>query len=239
MHDQHRLNLNTELTNFDQNGVVCVSVGCRFPLRPFLCYQPVKYPFTYPTPCINQTWSSVSGCPCSLLPSHFHPLLPAPLHFSILAPLPFLAAPFYFFFVPCTFLFFPNGLIVPTHAPYKDDRKTIHPAAYWCRFVKIGLFRYLDLLLICPQPRKPWRLTFLHRNRVQRTGFEFVSTGIELVFTGSEFISTEICEPNLIPVRKSEPLWLPYSTAFLLTKVMLPAPWLQCSCSLLPWLFWP
>ncbi len=33
--------------------------------------------------------------------------------------------------------------------------------------------------------QKPQRLTFFHRNRVQRTGFEFVSTGIE-------FVSTEI-----------------------------------------------
>ncbi len=36
------------------------------------------------------------GVPCSLLPSHFHPLLPAPMHFSILAPFYVFSATFHF-----------------------------------------------------------------------------------------------------------------------------------------------
>ena len=42
-----------------------------------------------------------------------------------------------------------------------------------------------------PQIRKPQRLTFLHRNQVWRTGFEFVSPGIEL----------DAQDPNSIPVE--------------------------------------
>ncbi len=82
--------------------------------------------------------------------------------------------------------------------------------------------------------RKPQRLTFLHRNQVRPTGFEFVSTGIEFGCTGFEFVFPgieldaqglslfpqellPICHlaanlPHtqiLIPAQKSEPPWLP------------------------------
>ncbi len=87
-------------------------------------------------------------------------LLPAPFTLSPFAPcslaffhscslLIFSLLPFHFSLLPAPLYFLPMFPDFSGRDPYKDDRKTYHFAMLRHRFVEIGLFRHLDLVLVC------------------------------------------------------------------------------------------